>query len=244
MINNDTIKQFIFLDNNTKVLYIILFILICFILQQLAKVKASFIYSIIFTFIIVSLLFIFNFRDVDRDLKRVNKINKLLDISQFKNVSNDLDICSIYFEIINFKKIDKYNFIESIRELEQFLELFNNIKKGNHDYSQLLDLARERKDNTLNHLISIKNSLTPNIGISNIDNQIIDNPVRNKLFKKIGELKDILEVYWFEMNNICRIKYENEPISTLSRPISFDDEEPQPQTKYDNFDYFYGIVEP
>jgi len=244
MITNDYINQFIFLDNNTKVSYIILSIFIIFVVHQLAKIEIRFVYSIIITLIIVSMFFIFNFRDVDKTLKKVDKINKSLDISRFKYVSEDLDICSIYFGIIEFRKIDKYSFIESLRELDKFLELFKTLKNGNSEYSQLLDLASERKDNTLNHLISMINSMTPNIGISNTDNGIVDSPIKDKLVDKIGELKDILESYWFEMNNICRMKYENEPITTLSRPIVFDDSVPQPQMKHDNFNYFYGIVNP
>jgi hypothetical protein len=243
MIYNDYIKHFIFLDNNTKILYIILFILIIFLVHQLAKIEVRLVYSMFITFIIVSIFFIFNFRDIEKTLKKVSKINKSLDMSQFKNVSDELNICSIYFGIIEFKKIDKYNFIESLKELDRYLEIFKSLKKGNTEYGQLLDLAREKKDNTLNHLISMIHSISPNMVISNIDNVIINSPLENKLVNKINELKSILESYWFEMNNICRIKYENEPITNLSSPIVFDDDAPQPQTKYDNFNYFYGFID-
>jgi hypothetical protein len=181
---------------------------------------------------------------IDHDLKSINKINTSLDLKNFKYVSQDLDISSIYLDIIDARAIDKYSFMNSLIDTNKFIEIYNDIKNQNSEYSQLLDIAFEKKDSALNNLLSISNSITPNIGIIPNTNKIFQNPIENKLIVKINELRNIFNKYWFEMLDICRTIYETTPINIMSKPILYDNNQPNPNTKFDAFDIFYGNIDP
>jgi len=200
--------------------------------------------SLIVTFIIFIIFISNRYTSIDNDLKKIDKINTSLDLMYFKNVSSDLDICSIYLDIIEFRTIDKYSFMSSLNDTDKYIEIYNDIKNGNNEYSQLLDIARDKKDSALNHLLCISNSIAPNIGIIKNKNTIIQNPVENKLNDKINVLRIILDKYWFEMINMSRTIYETTPINRMSKPIVYDINAPNPHTQYDAFDIFYGDIDP
>jgi hypothetical protein len=159
-------------------------------------------------------------------------------------MSQDLDICSIYLDIIDFRKIDKYSYMNSLIDTDKFMEIYNDIKNKNSEYSQLLDIAKEKKDSALNHLVSISNSISPGIGIIPNVNKIEQNPLENKLIIKVNELRLILNEYWFEMLDISRTIYETSPINITSKPIIYDINEPNPNTKLDAFEIYYGQIDP
>jgi hypothetical protein len=68
--------------------------------------------------------------------------------------------------------------------------------------------------------------------------------LEDKLINKINELRVILNEYWFEMLNISRIIYETTTINTMSKPIIYDINEPNPNTTFDGFDIYYGNIDP
>ena len=251
MFNNSLIElynKFYLLDNNSKIIYILLFIILIFIIFNFIPLSQKLFNSIIIAFIIFIMLLSNKYKSIDSDIKSINKINTSLDLKNLKYISQDLDICSIYVDIIKYRTIDKYSFMNSLIDTDKFLEIYNDIKNENSEYAQLLDIAMEKKDNALNHLISISNSITPNIGIKlntdTIKNEIYQNPIEDKLIIKISELRLILNKYWFEMLDISRTIYETTPINTTSRPILYDINAPNPNTKYDAFDIYYGNIDP
>ena len=247
MSNNNFLElynKFTLLDNNTQIMYIILFVTVLFIIFNFIPVTTKLINSLLLTSVIFIMIIYKRYSSIDNDLKKIDKINTSLDLINFKNVSSDLDICSIYLDIIEFRNIDKYSFANSLKDTDKYIEIYNDIKKGNNEYAQLLDVASDKKDSALNHLLSISNSITPNIGITNLTNNIIQNPLENKLNDKIHKLRIILDKYWFEMADMARTIYETQPINIMSRPIVFDTNAPKPKIQYDGFDIFYGNIDP
>jgi hypothetical protein len=237
-------NKFTLLDNNTQIMYIILFVTVLFIIFNFIPVTTKLLNSLLLTGVIFIMIISKKYSSIDNDLKKIDKINTSLDLMNFKNVSSDLDICSIYLEIIDFRDIDKYSFANSLKDTDKYIEIYNDIKKGNNEYAQLLDIASDKKDSALNYLLSISNSITPNIGITNDNNNIIQNPIENKLNDKIHKLRVILDRYWFEMANMARTIYETQPINIMSRPIVFDVNAPKPKIQYDGFNIFYGNIDP
>lgn len=237
-------NKFGLLDNNTQIIYILLFLGILFIIFNFIPLSSKLINSMIIAFIIFVMILTKKYNAIDHDLKSINKINTSLDLKNFKYVSQDLDISSIYLDIIDARAIDKYSFMNSLIDTNKFIEIYNDIKNQNSEYSQLLDIAFEKKDSALNNLLSISNSITPNIGIIPNTNKIFQNPIENKLIVKINELRNIFNKYWFEMLDICRTIYETTPINIMSKPILYDNNQPNPNTKFDAFDIFYGNIDP
>jgi hypothetical protein len=134
--------------------------------------------------------------------------------------------------------------MNSLIDTNKYIEIYSDIKNKNKDYSQLIDIAMEKKDSAINHLLCISNSISPNIGIIANTDKIYQNPIENKLIEKVNQLRSILDRYWFEILDICRTVYETTPINTMSRPITFDINAPNPNTKHDTFDIYYGNVDP
>jgi hypothetical protein len=247
MLNNnffDLYHKFGYLDNNTQIFYIFLFLILLFMIFNFIPISQKLIHSLIIAFVIFIMFLSKQYNRFDRENKNISKINTSLDLKNFKYISHDLDICAIYLDIIDLKKIDKYSYMNSLIETDKFMEIYNDIKNKNTEYSQLLDIAKEKKDSALNHLISISNSINPNIGIISNTNTIVQNPLEDKLINKINELRVILNEYWFEMLNISRIIYETTTINTMSKPIIYDINEPNPNTTFDGFDIYYGNIDP
>lgn len=240
----DLYNKFSLLDKSSQIIYVILFIILLFIIFNFIPITQRLMNSLIIVFIIFMMFLSTQYKSFDNDLKSINKINTSLDLKNFKFVSHDLDICSIYIDIIDFRKIDKYSYMNSLIDTDKFMEIYNDIKNKNSEYSQLLDIAKDKKDSALNHLVSISNSITPGIGIIPNVNKIEQNPLENKLIIKVNELRLILNEYWFEMLDISRTIYETSPINITSKPIIYDINEPNPNTKLDGFEIYYGQIDP
>jgi hypothetical protein len=237
-------NKFGLLDNNTQVVYIIILLIILFIIYNLIPVSSKLFNSLILTLFLSVLILSQKYKSIDYDLKSINKINTSLDLKNYKYISSDLEICTIYYDIIEFRNIDKYSFMNSLIDTNKYIEIYFDIKNKNKDYSQLLDIAMEKKDSAINHLLCISNSISPNIGIIANTDKIVQNSLENKLIEKVNELRSILDKYWFDILNICRTVYETTPINIMSRPITFDINTPNPNTKHDTFDIYYGNVDP
>lgn len=240
----DLYNKFSLLDKSSQIIYVILFIILLFIIFNFIPITQRLMNSLIIVFIIFIMFLSTQYKSLDHDIKSINKINTSLDLKNFKFVSQDLDICSIYLDIIDFRKIDKYSYMNSLIDTDKFMEIYNDIKNKNSEYSQLLDIAKEKKDSALNHLVSISNSISPGIGIIPNVKKIEQNPLENKLIIKVNELRLILNEYWFEMLDISRTIYETSPINITSKPIIYDINEPNPNTKLDAFEIYYGQIDP
>lgn len=238
------------LESNTRVVYTLSFFVFSAILFHIFNFNSQFMYSLIISGLIFYIIFQNKTNSINTDVKQINRINRLLNLKNYKFIANDLAIGSIYLDLINFRKLDKYNYLQSMSELDKFLEIYQDLKLGNNDYGQLLDIAQEKKDNTLNYLVSISYSITANLGY-NPNKTIVQNPEQKKLLDNVDNLKTILDKYWFEMLDMARSKYETEEVSTNSRPINYDKNDPKPiKTEYfsnafqSNFEIFNGVVEP
>jgi len=232
---------FINLDNNNQIIHIFTILIIIIILGNIDKISTQLLISIIIIFVIF-MLFYQNKKRINNDIKFIKKINGSLNLKNFKYILDDLDVNLIYYNIIKYRNIDKYSFTNSLIDTNKYLEIYNDIKNKNNNYAQLLDIAFEKKDSAINHLIALSNSISPSLGINNENNTIVQNPLENVLFININELKYIFDKYWFEMLNISRQIYETTPININSKPILYDMNTPNPNVKNDVFDIMYGNI--
>lgn len=240
----DLYNNFILLDNNTQIIYIFILIILLFIINNVIKISNELFKSLIITFVIFIIFISQKNKNVSKDVKSINKINSSLNLKNYKYILANLDVSSIYFELIELRHINKYSFMSSLIDTNIYLQIYSDIKNKNSNYAQLLDIAMEKKDSALNHLLSIIYSISPNTGINNEDYSIIKNPIENILYTKVSELKSIFDNYWFEMLDISRTIYETTDININSKPIEFDNNSPNPNAKLDIFDIFYGNIEP
>ena len=194
----------------------------------------------IFIYIISNLQF-----NLNNDLDQLKRYDKLLHLDYFDNISRDINIVILYNELYEFGQLDKYNFIDSMKSTERLLSNYNLLKNNIQNYKQVLELAEHERDNALNFLQVISNSLVSDYAMT-IGTRTVPNIKYHKLNQNIQSLKKILDNYIFEMYRVCRNIYERDDITINSYPITLDLSEPQPNSTNDNnnFNIYYGFVQP
>jgi len=233
------------LDSKTFTLLFLGIISCFFIIKNFFIISSQTFFSIvitlgIFVYIISNLQF-----NLKNDLNQLITYDKLLHLDYFDNISKDINIVLLYNNLYEFGKIDKYNFIDSMKSTERLLINFNLLKNNIQNYKQVLELAEEERDNALNHLQVISNSLVSDYAI-NIGTKTIPNIKYNELNQHIQSLKKLLDTYIFEMYRICRNIFERDNITINSFPITLDFNEPKPNSNIENnnFNIYYGFVQP
>ena len=208
-------------------------------------------YQTFFALVICVVIFYFivkhNMFNLDNDLNTIKDYNNLLNLDNFTYLPQDISLVIMYNELYKFGKVDKYDFVDSLKSTEHLLVIYNKLLTEKHNYKQLIDLAEEERDNALNHLQCINNSIQPTY-TSLVNKKFSPNLERNELNKNIHKLSDMLNNYIFEMYRISRKYYEKENITISSFPIIYNISSPQPKPNNDelktNFNIFYGTVRP
>ena len=234
------------LDRNTLFSYIFFFIILVIILANFSNLSTQNFFSIFVALAIMLIYYFYKSNVLKKDLKKIENYDQVLNLKYFPYLRKDLSIVQIYNDLKIYGNIDKYNFIDSMKSADRVVQYYEYLKRGNIYYGQILDLAKEQRDNALNYLTAISKSLNSNIGIiSNID--YIQDIEQEKLFQSVLSLKKILDRYIFLMMNISRIQFETEEITNFSRPISYNPDDPEPNNlnnEQPTFDIYQGFVLP
>jgi len=233
------------LDSKTFTLLFLGFLSCFLIFKNLFIISNQTFFSIIIT-LGISVYIISNLQfNLNIDLDKIKAYDKLLHLNYFENISRDINIVELYNELYEFGQLDKYNFIDSMKSTERLLIHYNLLKNNIQNYKQVLELAELERDNALNFLQVISNSLVSDFAV-NIGTRTIPNIKYNKLNENIQSLKKILDNYIFEMYRICRSIFERDDITINSYPITLDFNDPKPNSNMDNtnFNIYYGFVQP
>jgi len=194
----------------------------------------------IFTYIITKLKF-----NLTNDLDQIKQYDKLLHLNYFQNISKDINIVLLYNNLYEFALVDKYNFIDSMKSTENLLTQYNLLTNNIQNYKQVLEIAEQERDNALNYLQVISNTSVSKYAIT-IGTRTISNSKNKDLNYNIQALKSILDSYIFEMYRICRNIFERDNITINSYPITLDFNAPLPNNtnENNNFNIYYGFVQP
>jgi len=231
------------LDKNTIFYYFIISICLFIFLKNFFDITNHQFFLLIITIVLITIYYLYKKKTLNSDLVNIEKYNKILSLKNYKHISKDLNIVILYFDLFEFAKIDKYNFKDSLINVDKLLDIYYILKEGDIYYKDKIDLAKEYHSNALNALNAINHSIKPSIGIKN--NIYIQSPKERELLSHIIDLKKILDKYLFEIYNFSRINYEENPINILSKPISLDINDPYPYLqKKDNYDIYNGFVLP
>ena len=234
------------LDNNTYLTYFLGFIILFFILKNFFILTNQTFFSVIITAAIIGAYYYYKSSHLKEDLNHIKKYEKILNLKYYSYLRRHLDVVLIYYDMAGYGKIDKYNFTDSMKSSDRLLRYYSYMKKGNIYYKQLLDLAKEERDNALNYLSTITKSLTANMAIIT-DAEGINQIEQEKLLIGVRRLKNVLDQYIFEIMNMSRIQYETQPITNTSYPIEYDPSDPEPRDPTNNestFGLYYGFVLP
>ena len=234
------------LDNNTYFTYFFGFIVLFFILKNFFYLTNQTFFSLIIAVGILGIYYYYKTNLLKGNLNHIKRYEKVLNLKYFSYLRRYLDVVLIYYDMISFGKIDKYNFTDSMKSSDRFFRYYSYLKKGNIYYKQYIDLAKQERDNALNYLSTITKSLTANLGI--IDDKTGINQIeQDKLLVGVRRLKLALDQYVFEMMNIGRIQFETQPITNTSYPVEYDANDPEPRDPENNestFQLYYGFVLP
>lgn len=213
------------IEVNYLFLYLTILLISIFIFSNI-KLKKNFIISIIFGLIIC---FFLNEKNrfnnnnnkdiLDGKIKKININNK--------NIYNYPDFINFLYFIIELKEYNYETFENIVKNIDSFLEIYRNIKKGVkldfYDY----DIAVDKKRNALNSLHSL---------ILNIDNE---NIIEKKLNNSLDLLKNIFYKYEFEMIKICNRKIKKNGLNKNTKIININDK--YPLNYFDNKKYTYDL---
>ena len=231
------------LDKNSIFYYFIISLTVFIFLKNFFEISNHHFFSLLITIGLIAIYYQYKKKILNSDLESIEKYNKILSLKNYKHISKDLNIVILYFDLLEYGKLDKYNFKDSIINVDKLLDIYYILKEGDIYYKDKIDLAKEYHSNALNALNSINHSIKPSIGIKN--NIYIQNPQERELHFQIIKLKKILDNYLFEIYDFCRKNYEENPVNILSKPISLDINDPYPYLqKKDSYDIYNGFVLP
>jgi hypothetical protein len=231
---DNTLRDFYNLDRNTQMLYIFSII----ILVIVVKIDYHFTNKLLVIMVFIYIIFNYHRSSIKKTLEQYNNFDDLRD---YPNVKRNINIATIYFNLIEYKKYDQINYNDSLSSCDKFIELYDKFSKNLYK-SQQLDLLEEHKNNCLNYLKSMIYSIPPSAGYSS-NHHITLFPVEEKLDIHIMRLKAILDTKFFEANNLARLDYEQNPVHKMSEPIYFEALAPKPyDIKFDNFTFYNGYI--
>jgi hypothetical protein len=231
------------LDKNSIFYYFIISLFIFIFLKNFFEISNHHFFSLLITIAIIAIYYQYKKKILNSDLENIEKYNKILSLKNYKHISKDLNIVILYFDLLEYGKIDKYNFKDSLINVDKLLDIYYILEQGDIYYKDKIDLAKEYHSNALNALNSINHSIKPSIGI--INHKYIQSPKERELHSLIIKLKKILDQYLFQIYDLCRTNYEENPVNILSKPISLDINDPYPYLqKKDSYDLYNGFVLP
>lgn len=232
------------IDRNSLIYYFFIFMIAFFILKNVFEISNHVFFSLIIACVIIYVYFQINKQSLDADLTKISTENKILNLKYYKSLSKDLNLVQLYYEALEYGKYDLYNFNDSLFYSNQLISLYNTIsKKGELNYGQLIDLAKDYRDNAVNSFATITKSLRATMGIIDGTHFIQQISVK-RLHKFVIELKSILDKYVFDIMQIGRTIYETDTVNTNSKPIIYESTEPSPYKPGNTHDIYYGFVLP
>jgi hypothetical protein len=215
-----------------------------FILKNVFEISNHVFFSLIISCVIIYVYFQINKQSLDIDLNKISSEKKILNLKYYTSLSKDLNLVQIYNEALEYGKYDLYNFNDSLFYANQLISLYHTIsKKGELNYSHIIDLAKDYRDNAVNSFATIVKSLRSTMGI--IDGtHFIQQISAKRLHKFVIDLKNILDKYVFDIMHIGRTIYETDTVNTNSKPIIYEATEPSPYKQGNTHDIYYGFVLP
>jgi len=232
------------IDRNSLIYYFFIFMVVFFILKNVFEISNHVFFSLIISCVIIYVYFQINKQSLDIDLNKISSEKKILNLKYYTSLSKDLNLVQIYNEALEYGKYDLYNFNDSLFYANQLISLYHTIsKKGELNYSHIIDLAKDYRDNAVNSFATIVKSLRSTMGI--IDGtHFIQQISAKRLHKFVIDLKNILDKYVFDIMHIGRTIYETDTVNTNSKPIIYEATEPSPYKQGNTHDIYYGFVLP
>lgn len=232
------------IDRNSLIYYFFIFMVVFFVLKNCLDISNHVFFSLIIASVIIYVYFQINKQSLNTDLNKIATENKILNLKYYESLSKDLNLVQLYYEALEYGKYDLYNFNDSLFNSNQLILLYHTIsKKGELNYGQLIDLAKDYRDNAVNSFATIVKSLRSTMGIIDGTHFIQQISVK-KLHKFVIDLKNILDKYVFDIMQIGRTIYETDTVNTNSQPIIYDATEPSPYKPGNTHDIYYGFVLP
>ena len=234
------------IDNTTFFYYFFGAIVIFLVFKNIFVLSNQTFFALILAIVVLWVFYYYKSNYLGEDLQSIKKYEKVLKLKYYTYLRRHLNVVLIYYDMISFGRIDKYNFTDSMKASDRLLRYYSYLKNGNIYYKQLLDLAKEERDNALNYLSTITKSLTANMAIIS-DTDGINQIKQEKLLIGVRRLKNVLDQYIFEMMNMGRIQYETQSITNTSYPIEYDPNDPEPrdpENSESTFGLYYGFVLP
>ena len=232
------------IDRNSLLYYFLIFIITFFILKNMFEITNHVFFSLIISVVIIYIYFKKNTNDLNTDMTTVINNNKILNLKYYGSLSKDLNLVKLYHDGLEYGKYDIYNFNDSLFYTNQLIALYYMIsKKGDLNYGQLIDLAKDYRDNAVNSLATITKSLHATMGIIDGTHFIQQISVK-RLHGFVIKLKGMLDKYVFDIMQIGRTIYETDSVNTNSNPVIYESTEPLPYKPGNTHDIYYGFVLP
>jgi hypothetical protein len=235
------------LDNKSRTYLFLGFCFVFLIFKNFFILTYQTFFALVICVVIFYFIITHNMFNLNNDLNKIKDYNNLLNLDSFTYLPQDISLVVIYNDLYKFGKVDKYDFVDSLKATERLLEIYNKLLSVKYNYKQLIELAEEERDNALNHLQCINNSIEPT-NVILVNKTIINRLESKQLNENIHKLSNMLNNYIFEMYRLSRKYYENENISTTSFPITYNIANPLPKPNNDvlknNFNIYYGTVRP
>ena len=194
------------------------FILFLFLVITINNFPNLFTYRFALSFII-SIFIIFIYIKYNANLIMDNfKMfkNKLytIDNNNLKFLNNDIEILTIYSDIINLKKFNESAFNNSLRNINQFLKLYVFTNNSTNLHKNIYDNAIDRRNKAINELMSIIISMQPSI-----ENQE-DND--NKLQNQVNKLRNLTGEYIVKISRKINYYWKTKKPNIYTKPIYID----------------------
>ena len=235
------------LDNKSRTYLFLGFCFVFLIFKNFFILTYQTFFALVICVVIFYFIITHNMFNLNNDLNKIKDYNNLLNLDSFTYLPQDISLVVVYNDLYKFGKVDKYDFVDSLKATERLLEIYNKLLSVKYNYKQLIELAEEERDNALNHLQCINNSIEPT-NVILVNKTIINRLESKQLNENIHKLSNMLNNYIFEMYRLSRKYYENENISTASFPITYNIANPLPKPNNDllknNFNIYYGTVRP
>ena len=161
-------------------------------------------------------------KDIQHKIK-IKKINENLNISKIEKYDNIVDFIFSIKELYYYNEIE---FINMIKYLEQFFEVYENTKIDNTFFTQYYHISESLAYNSFNSLHSI---------IHSIGNYPI---LINKLHKACQILHDILNIYLNDIYDLSKKKILLNGLNIHTMPLY---NGPKEYNLYDNKKYTYKL---
>ena len=165
--------------------------------------------------IIVYFLFIYKKYIYMNNYKKYKNYRYILNLNKYKYIYKEKNIIKFYINIRKFRKYNNKIFNNNIKLFNTFLKLYYNNSYENYD--QLIILRK----NILNNFSSF---------IFFLPNNKLD-----KFNKYSKNIKNQLDDYIFNIENIIKNKWHNKSITYISKPLLNSIYEPEPNVYTDMY---------